>query len=88
MNFLSLILWKIINPARFELFEFRQLEHLLEILCYHWWALDRRKVQQKCVLAWFWRFELIWPKRAKLCQLPSFYNFVGFQTSPIVQQDI
>jgi hypothetical protein len=83
MNFLSLILWKIINPARLQLFEFRQLEHLLEILCYYWLALDSRKVQQKCVLAWFWRFGASMAKTGKtlptsvflqLCRFPNFTN--------------
>ena len=45
VNFLSLILPKIINHKRFELFEFRLLAHLVEIMCYHRWFLGPRKVK-------------------------------------------
>ena len=34
-----------ITHKPFELFEFRQLEHLLEIMCYRWCDFDSRKVQ-------------------------------------------
>jgi N-acetylglutamate synthase-like GNAT family acetyltransferase len=29
-----------------------------------------------------------WPKRAKPCQLPSFYNFASSKISPTVKHDI
>ena len=45
VNFLSLILPKIINHKRFELLEFRRLVHLVEIMCYHRWYLEPRKVK-------------------------------------------
>jgi hypothetical protein len=32
--------------------------------------------------------EVLWPKRAKPCQLLPFYNFVSSETSPTVKQDI
>jgi hypothetical protein len=81
MNFLFLILWKIINLTRLEVFDFRQLEHLLEILCYHWWVFDSRKVQQRWVLAWFCRFGASMAKTSQtlatsfflqLCKFPNF----------------
>ena len=34
-----------ITHKQFELFEFRLMEYLLEIMCYRWCNFDSRKVQ-------------------------------------------
>ena len=45
--FLVLILSKMINHKRLELFEFRQLKNLLEIMFCHWCGFESRKVLKK-----------------------------------------
>src|SRR5579871_1334569 len=55
MNFPSLKLPKNINHKRHEFFEFRQLQHLLEILLYCTCNFESIKVQEKSGLALFWR---------------------------------
>ena len=45
--FLVLILPKMINHKRLELFEFRQLKNLLEIMFCHWCGFESRKVWKK-----------------------------------------
>jgi hypothetical protein len=47
MNFLFLILPKIINHKRLELFEFRQVQHLLEMTFYYPFDFESKKVQEK-----------------------------------------
>jgi hypothetical protein len=56
MNFPFLILPKIINRKGLKLFEFRQLQHLLEILFYRASDFESIKVQKNLGFAWFWRF--------------------------------
>jgi hypothetical protein len=56
MNFTFLMLPKILKHKLLELFEFRQLHHLLEILFYCSSDFESRKVQEKSGLAWFWWF--------------------------------
>jgi hypothetical protein len=67
MNFVFLILPKIMNHRRIELFDFRQAQHLLEILFYHAKDFDSKTVQEKLGLAWFWLFAGAMAKRAKQC---------------------
>jgi hypothetical protein len=88
MNFLFLILWKIINLTRLEVFDLCQLEHLLESCVTIGEFLTQEKFNKGGCWHGFVGLELLWPKRAKLWQLPSFYNFASSQTSPKVQQDI
>jgi hypothetical protein len=47
MNLVFLILPKIINNKRLELFEVRQVQHLLEIMFYYPYDFDFPKVQEK-----------------------------------------
>jgi hypothetical protein len=47
MKLLFLILPKIINNKRLELFEFRQVQHLLEIMFYYPYDFDSKNVQEK-----------------------------------------
>jgi hypothetical protein len=85
MNFPSLKLPKMINQKRHEFFEFRQLQHLLEILFYCTSDFGVKK-------SWGWRcfggLEVLRPKRAKPGQLLPLYNFASSDTSPTVKQDI
>ena len=85
MNFSSLILPKIVNHKRHELFEFRQMQHLLEILFYYVSDFESRKVQEKSGLGLFWRFR---DAMAKTGQLLPLYNFASSETSPTVKHDI
>ena len=79
INFLFLILPKIINHKRLELFEFRQLEHLWEISCYHLEDLDSRKVQEKWELAWFLRFVRVMAKTGQTLPTSFFLQLCKFQ---------
>ena len=72
MNFLFLILPKIIFHKRFELFEYRQLQHLLEILFYCKNDFESRKVQEKFGLARFWWFGGAMAKMGKSMPTSSF----------------
>ena len=62
---------------------FRQVEHLYEILRYHWDDFDSKKVQEKWKLAWFWRFVRAVAKTGQtmptslLLQLCQFQNFTN-----------
>jgi hypothetical protein len=48
--------------------------------------------QEKFKKSWVWHgfvgLEVLWPKRAKPCELLPFYNFASSETSPTVKQDI
>jgi hypothetical protein len=83
MNFPSLTLSKIINHKRYELFEFRQLQHVIEILSYCANDFESRKVLGMSGLALFWWFGGAMPKTGqtgptssplKLCKLRDFTN--------------
>jgi hypothetical protein len=78
MNFCSLILPKIVNHKRHELFGFRQMQHLLEILFYCASDFESRKVQEKSGLTLFWWFG---GAMAKTGQLLPLYNFASSDTS-------
>jgi hypothetical protein len=89
MNILFLIHAKIINHKRLELFESRQLQHLLEILFYHGSDFDSTKVQEKLGLAWFWWFGGPISKKGKTAlissfpQVPKFRNLTNSKTRPL-----
>ena len=70
-----------------ELFEFRQVEHLLEIVTVGV-ILTPEKFNNSGGWLGFVGFGVLYPKRYKLCNLPCFYNFDFSQTSPIVKHDI
>jgi hypothetical protein len=79
MNFLFLILPKIINHRQFELFEFRQVQHLLEIFFYYPGEYELKKVQEKLGLAWFWRFGGAVAKTGQSLPTSSFLQLCKFQ---------
>ena len=81
-------LTKGITHKPFELFEFRQLEHLLEIMCYRCVILTIEKFNNIGGWLGFVGLGVLYPKRDKLYNLSCFYNFACSQTSPIVKQDI
>jgi hypothetical protein len=86
MNFLLLILQKIIIHKRLELFEYRQLQHLLEILFYCTNHFEPRKVHENFGLAQFWWFGGAMAKMGKsmptssFLQLSKFRNFTNSNT--------
>jgi hypothetical protein len=45
MNFVFLKLPNILNHKRLELFEFRQVQHILEIMFYYLFDFESKKVQ-------------------------------------------
>ena len=72
-----------INLKRLELFEFHQLQHILEILLYGASDFESRKVHEKLGLAWFWWFGGAMAKTGQtlstslslqLCKFPNFTN--------------
>ena len=77
-----------ITHKPFELFEFRQLEHLLEIMCYVGVILTQENFNNSGGWIGLDGLGVLYPKRDKLCNLPCFYNFACSQTSPIVKHDI
>jgi hypothetical protein len=88
MNFPFLIQPKIKNPNGLKLFEFRQLQHLLEILFYRASDFESRLFNKTWNWLGFGCLEMVWPKRAKPCQLLRLYNLESCQSSPTVKQDI
>ena len=88
MNFPFLMLPKIINDKLLELFDFRQLEHLLEILFYCSSDFESRKFKKSRGWQGFGGLEVLWPKRAKPGQVLPLYNIASSETSPTVKQDI
>jgi hypothetical protein len=86
MNFLFLILPKIIIHKRLELFEYRQLHDLLEILFYGTNDFESRKVQGNFGLARLWWFGGAKAKTGKsmptssFIQLSKFPNFTNSKT--------
>jgi hypothetical protein len=79
MNFLFLILPKIINHKRLELFEFRQLEHVLKISFYCGSDFDSRKVQAKLGLARFCWFGGVVAKMGQTLSSSSFLQICEFR---------
>jgi hypothetical protein len=79
MNFPFLTLPKIINHKRLELFEYRQLHHLLEILFYSTNDFESRKVQEKFGLARFWWFGRAMAKTGKSLPTSSFLQLSKFR---------
>jgi hypothetical protein len=88
MNFPFLILPKIINPKGLKLFEFRQLQHLLEILFYGASDFESSLFNKNWGWLGFGGLEMVWPKRAKPYQLLRLHNLESFQSSPTVKQEI
>jgi hypothetical protein len=86
MNSLFLILPKIINHRRLELFEFRQVQHLLEIFFYYPGDFESKQVQEKLGLAWFWWFGGAMTETGQslptssVLQLCKFRNFTNSKT--------
>ena len=79
MNFPSLKLPKILNHKRHEFFEFRQLQHLLEILFYCSSDFESRNVQEKLRLAWFWWFGGAMAKTGQTLPSSSFLQLCKFR---------
>jgi hypothetical protein len=50
--------------------------------------LSREKFNKTWDWLGFGGLEMVWPKRAKPCQLLRVYNLESFQSSPTVKQDI
>jgi hypothetical protein len=50
--------------------------------------LSKEKVKKSCGWHGFGSLEVVWPKRAKPCQLLPLYNFASSETSSTVKQDI
>jgi hypothetical protein len=69
-----------INHRWLEFFEFRQLQHLLEILFYYLTDLESRKVQEKMGLVWFWEFGGPMAKTGQTVQTSSFLQLCIFPT--------
>ena len=88
MHVFVLILPKGISHKPLELFEFRQLDHHLETMCTIGVILTQEKFNNNVGWFGFDRLEVLYPKQAKLCNLPCLYNFAYSQTSPIVKHDI
>ena len=88
MHVFVLMLPKGITHKPFDLFEFRQLEDLLKIVCYRWCDIDSRKFNNSGDWLGFVGLGVIYPKWDKLCNLPCFYNLACSQTSPTVKHYI
>jgi hypothetical protein len=83
MNLSFLIPPKMIKHKGLDVFEFRQLQYLLEILFYCTGDFESRKVEEKLGLAWFWWFGGAMAKTGQtlptslslqLCKSPNFTN--------------
>ena len=80
MKFSFLKLPKIINHKLLELFEFHQLQHLLEILFYCSSDFESGKVQEKSGLAWFWWFGGAMAKTGQTLPTSSFLQLCMVRT--------
>ena len=67
-----------INHRWLEFFEFRQLQHLLEILFHYPTDFESRKVQKKLGLAWFWEFGVPMAKTGQTLRISSFLQLCKF----------
>jgi hypothetical protein len=81
MNFLFFVLPKIINDKRLELFEFRQVQHLLENMFYYPFNFESKKIQEKLGLVLVvWRcYGQKWPNLANfflsaILQVPKLHQ--------------
>jgi hypothetical protein len=89
MNILFLIHAKIINHKRFELFESRQLQHLLEILFSQASAFESKYIQEKLGFVWFWLFGGAISKSGKtfatssILQVHKFQKLTNSKTRPL-----
>ena len=81
-------LLKGITHKQFKLFEFRQLEHLLESCATIGVVFTQEKLNNSGGWLGFDGLGVLYRKGPKLFNLPCLYNFACSQTSPIVKHDI
>ena len=79
MNFPFLKIPKVINHKLLVFFEFRQLQHLLEILLYSSSDFECGKVQEKLRLAWLWWFGGAMAKTGQTLPRSSFLQLCKFR---------